>query len=58
MEFINWFFFNEGREPDGLFSLTHILTITIILLSLSFLAFFLGKKYKNDQKAIDKILKI
>lgn len=53
MEFFEWFFLNKGRMPDGLFSLPHLLTVTIILVSLIGLAFFLGRKYKNNPKAID-----
>lgn len=57
MEFFEWFFLNKGRVPDGLFSLPHLLTVTIVLVSLMGLAFFLGRKYKNNPKAIDVILK-
>ena len=58
MKFIEWFFLNEGREPDGLFSLAHILTVTVILVSLALVAFNLGRKYKDNPKAIDVILKV
>ena len=33
MKFIEWFFLNKGREPDGLFSLAHIVTVTVILIT-------------------------
>ena len=57
MEFFEWFFLNKGRVPDGLFSLPHLLTVSIVLVSLMGLAFFLGRKYKNNPQAIDVILK-
>ena len=58
MKFIDWFFFNKGRTPEGLLSPTHIITVTITLLLLIGLAFFLGHKYKNNPKAINIILKV
>ena len=58
MNFIDWFFWNKGRTPDGLFSLPHLLSVTIILLGLIGLALFLGHKYKNNEKAINIILKV
>ena len=58
MKFIEWFFLNKGREPDGLFSLAHIVTVTVILLFLSLVAINLGRKYKENPKAIDVILKV
>lgn len=58
MKFFRWFFLNEGRTPEGLFSFAHIFTVTIILVSLVCLFIFLAYKYKNNEKAINTILKI
>ena len=58
MKFIEWFFLNEGREPEGLFSLAHIVTVTVILVLLSVVAINLGRKYKDNPKAIDVVLKV
>ena len=48
----------KGREIDGLLSRQHVYATTFILLHLVGLMIYLGLKYKNDQKAIDRILKI
>lgn len=58
MKFIEWFFLNEGRTPEGLFSFAHIFSVTIVLIILVGLYVFLGIKYKNNQKAINNILKV
>ena len=51
MDFYKWFFLEEGRTPAGLFSLSHILTVTLTLAIFLTLAVFLGKKFKGDYKA-------
>ena len=58
MKFFKWFFLNEGRNPDGLFSFAHLFTVTFVLILLVGLFVFLGYKYKNNNKAINNILKI
>lgn len=45
MSFYEWFFLEKDRPPAGLFSWSHLLSVTIIL------GFFLGKKYKDNLKA-------
>ncbi len=45
MSFYEWFFLEKDRPPAGLFSCSHLLSVTIIL------GFFLGKKYKDNLKA-------
>lgn len=63
MNFYDWFFLNKNmdgtpRPVEGLFSLAHILTVTLVLLVLVGLAIFLGLKYKHNEKAINIILKV
>lgn len=50
MEFYEWFFLEKGREPAGLFSWSHLLSVTVTLAVFLFLAVFLGKKFINDTK--------
>ena len=62
MNFYEWFFLEEvngvRRAPAGLFSLSHILTVTLTLAALLTLAVFLGKKFKNDPKKQNLVLLI
>ena len=62
MNFYEWFFLEEvngvRRAPAGLFSLSHILTVTLTLVALITLAVFLGKKFKNDPKKQNLVLLI
>ena len=62
MNFYEWFFLEEvngvKRPPAGLFSWSHLLTVTITLVALLTLAVFLGKKFKNDYKKQNLVLLI
>ena len=58
MNFYKWFFLEEGRTPAGLFSLSHILTVTLTLAIFLTLAVFLGKKFKGDPKKQNLVLLI
>ena len=58
MNFYNWFFLSEGRKPEGLFSFAHLFTVTLVLVALVGVAIFLGLKFKNNKKAINKVLLI
>ena len=51
MNFYKWYFLEEGRTPEGMFSWQHILSVTIVLGSFLFLAVMLGKKFKDNKKA-------
>ena len=44
MNFYEWFFLEQGRTPEGLFSFAHLFACTISLALFLTLAFFLGKK--------------
>lgn len=50
MNFYEWFFEEKGRQPAGLFSLSHLLSVTIGLVLFLALAYFLGRKFKGDAK--------
>ena len=58
MDFYKWFFLEEGRTPAGLFSLSHILTVTLTLAILLTLAVFLGKRFKGNPKKQNLVLLI
>ena len=62
MNFYEWFFLEEvngvKRPPAGLFSWSHLLTVTLTLAALLTLAVFLGKKFKNDYKKQNLVLLI
>ena len=51
MNFYEWFFLEKDRPPAGLFSWSHLLSVTIILGGLLVLGFFLAKKYGGNKKA-------
>ena len=51
MDFYKWFFLEEGRSAEGLFSFAHLASVTIALGIFLFFAIFLGKKYKDNTKA-------
>ena len=51
MSFYEWFFLEKDRPPAGLFSWSHLLSVTIILGFFVWLGFFLGKKYKENPRA-------
>lgn len=57
-DFIDWFFLNKDRTPEGLFSHYHLFAVTYTLFNLVVLMVYLGLKYKNNKKAIEVILKI
>ena len=50
MNFYKWFFLEEGRTGDALFSWPHLLSVTITLAIFFTLAIFLGKRFRNDPK--------
>lgn len=50
-QFYEWFFLEKGRTGDALFSWQHLLSVTLTLALFIFLAVFLGKKYKENEKA-------
>lgn len=58
MNFYDWFFKETGRQPAGLFSLSHILTVTLTLVAFIVLAFFLSRKFKGDEKKQNLVLLI
>ena len=58
MNFYDWFFLEKGREPAGLFSLAHLLTVTLTLAAFLTLAVFLAKKFKGDPKKQNLVLLI
>ena len=58
MDFYRWFFLEEGRTPAGLFSLSHILTVTLTLAIFLTLAVILGKKFKGDYRKQNLVLLI
>ena len=49
--FYKWFFLEEGRTGDSLFSWPHLSSVTLCLALFGFLAVWLGKKFKGNQKA-------
>ena len=51
MSFYEWFFLEKDRPAAGLFSWSHLLSVTIILAGFITLGYFLGKKHKDNQKA-------
>ena len=57
-QFYRWFFLEEGRTGDALFSWPHLLSVTLTLALFYFLAVFFGKKYKDNPKAQRIILGI
>jgi len=56
MSFYEWFFLEKGRPPAGLFSWSHLLSVTIALVIFVFLGVFLGKKHKGNPKEQRRIL--
>ena len=56
MSFYEWFFLEKGRPPAGLFSWSHLLSVTIALAIFVFLGVFLGKKHKGNPKEQRRIL--
>ena len=51
MSFYEWFFLEKDRPAAGLFSWSHLLSVTIILAGFITLGYFLGKKHRDNQKA-------
>ena len=51
MNFYNWFFLQEGRTPEGMFSFAHIFSVSVALTIFLCAAFLLGRKFKNNEKA-------
>ena len=56
MNFYEWFFLEKDRPAAGLFSWSHLLSVTITLVGLTILGYFLGKKYKDNPKAQRNVL--
>jgi len=49
MDFYKWFFLEEGRTPEGLFSFWHIFSVTITLALFAFIAVYFAKKIKGEK---------
>ena len=49
-QFYEWFFLEKGRTGDPLFSWPHLLSVTVTLGIFMFLAIWLGKKFKGNDK--------
>ena len=56
MNFYEWFFLEKDRPAAGLFSWSHLLSVTIILGFFVFLAIFLGKRLRDNPKGQRKTL--
>ena len=56
MGFYEWFFLEQDREPAGLFSWSHLLSVTITLAALIALGYYLGRKFKNNKNAQDIVM--
>lgn len=50
MSFYEWFFLEKGRAPAGLFSWSHLLSVTLILAAFIALGVYLGKRFKGNPK--------
>ena len=50
MGFYEWFFLEKDRSPAGLFSWQHLLSVTLTLVLLVGLGFFLGIKFRENKK--------
>lgn len=50
MGFYEWFFLEKDRAPAGLFSWSHLLSVTVVLAGFIALAIFLGKRFKGDER--------
>lgn len=51
--FYEWFFLEEGRTPEGLFSFWHIFSVTLALALTAGLAILLAKLFKDNKKKIN-----
>ena len=51
MAFYEWFFLEKDRQPAGLFSWAHLVSVTLTLAALLVLAYFLGRMFKENKKA-------
>lgn len=51
MSFYEWFFLEKDRAPAGLFSWSHLLSVTIVLGGFLVLGYFLGKRFKENPRA-------
>ena len=49
-QFYKWFFLEEGRTIEGMFSFAHIASVTITLGIFLFFAIWLGRKFKDNPK--------
>ena len=56
MNFYEWFFLEKGRAPAGLFSWSHLLSVTIALAFFITLGYFLGKRNQDNPKGQRKVL--
>ncbi len=50
MNFYEWFFLEKDRSPEGLFSLPHLLSVTLTLGAFLAIAIWLGKKFRDNPK--------
>lgn len=51
MNFYEWFFLQKDRTAEGMFSFAHIFSVSVALAIFLALAFFLGRKFKDNPKA-------
>ena len=49
-QFYKWFFLEEGRSAEGLFSFAHLASVTIALGIFLFFAIWLGRKFADNPK--------
>ena len=50
MNFYQWFFLEEGRTPEGMFSFAHIASVTVTLALFALIAIFCSKKLKTPKQ--------
>ena len=50
MSFYDWFFLAKDRPPAGLFSFSHLFSVTLCLLIFLSLAYFFGRRFKFEPR--------
>ena len=48
-QFYNWYFLEQGRTPEGMFSWQHILSVTLTLALFGFLGIFVARRFKSHK---------
>ena len=51
MSFYDWFVLQKDRTPEGMFSFAHIFSVSIALAIFVGFAYYLGRKFKGNEKA-------